>query len=221
MLADRAVVTERPAVSDTAVPEVLLVGLLPVYRHGLEAGLQHAGLSCVAVPDASALAVLDGTTRLGRVAVVRVDQAPTTLPLLRGPVPRHAVLVVEEADAQAYADALRMGATGVVSTAMELEDAVAVIRCAALGQTLMPASVARSLCRPLSGPAPSLTGSERGWLRGLADGGTVSGLARMSGYSEREMYRLLSAVYARLGAASRTEALLLAERWGLLTEGGA
>ncbi len=112
------------------------------------------------------------------------------------------------------------GATGVVSTAMELEEAVTVIRCAASGQTLMPSAVARALCRPLSGPPPALDGRERGWLRTLADGGTVSVLARGVGYSEREMYRLLSGVYVRLGATSRTEALLLAERWGLLHEEG-
>jgi hypothetical protein len=32
------------------------------------------------------------------------------------------------------------------------------------------------------------------------------------------MYRLLGGLYARLGAGNRTEALLLAERWGLLQE---
>jgi DNA-binding CsgD family transcriptional regulator len=53
-------------------------------------------------------------------------------------------------------------------------------------------------------------------LRHLADSGTVASLARTVGYSEREMYRLLGGVYARLGASNRTEALLLAERWGLL-----
>jgi len=47
----------------------------------------------------------------------------------------------------------------------------------------------------------------------------VTSLARSSGYSEREMYRLLSALYARLGVTTRTEALLRADRWGLLRQG--
>lgn len=201
-----------------AVPEVLLVGLLPVYRHGLAGGLRASGVDCLALPDVAALAALHHDGRPGGVAVAPGDRAAEVLALVRGPVARHVVVVVDDADAQAYADALRSGATGVVSTGMELEDAVAVVRCAASGQTLLPATVARALCRPLSGPPPSLSERERAWLRGLASGGTVSGLARTSGYSEREMYRLLSGVYGRLGASGRTEALLLAERWGLLSE---
>jgi DNA-binding NarL/FixJ family response regulator len=69
---------------------------------------------------------------------------------------------------------------------------------------------------PATLPPPSLTDVEQAWLRRLAAGGTVAGLARGCGYSEREMYRRLSDMYSRLGARTRTEALLLAERFGLL-----
>ena len=61
-----------------------------------------------------------------------------------------------------------------------------------------------------------LSARDVAWLRALADGVTVASLARASGYSQREMYRLLSALYARLGVDSRTEALLRADRAGLL-----
>ena len=62
----------------------------------------------------------------------------------------------------------------------------------------------------------ALSARDVAWLRALADGVTVSSLARASGYSQREMYRLLAALYARLGADSRTDALLRADRAGLL-----
>jgi DNA-binding NarL/FixJ family response regulator len=62
-----------------------------------------------------------------------------------------------------------------------------------------------------------LSETERAWLRRLAAGGTVAGLARDCAYSEREMYRRLSDLYTRLGGRTRTEALLLAERHGLLS----
>lgn len=208
---DAAVVVAVPV----PVPEVLLVGLLPVYRHGLAAVLRSAGLTCATVPDGAALTSLDGAAGAALVTVLDAGQAAEVLPLLTGP--GQAVLVVDHADEQAYADALRGGATGVISTEMEPEEAVAVVRSAASGQTLLPVAVARALCRSLSGPPPSVTGSERAWLRGLANGGTVSGLARGAGYSEREMYRILAGLYGRLGASSRTEALVLAERWGLLS----
>ena len=46
------------------------------------------------------------------------------------------------------------------------------------------------------------------WLRILAQGGTVHDLARQVGYSERALYRLLHALYGRMGVSSRTEAIL-------------
>ena len=36
------------------------------------------------------------------------------------------------------------------------------------------------------------------------------------GVLERAMYRLLHALYGRMGAINRTEAVLQASRWGLL-----
>jgi DNA-binding NarL/FixJ family response regulator len=98
----------------------------------------------------------------------------------------------------------------------ELSRIVGVVRAAADGHTLMPRDIARTLCRPRNGPPPQLSPREREWLLRLADSWTVGGLARRAGYSEREMYRLLADVYARLGASNRTEALLFADRWGLL-----
>jgi DNA-binding NarL/FixJ family response regulator len=63
----------------------------------------------------------------------------------------------------------------------------------------------------------TLAPREVDWLRALADGATVAGLARAVGYSPREMYRLLAGAYARLGTTSRTDALLRADRIGLLS----
>ncbi|MEA2589098.1 MAG: hypothetical protein QOH66_2025, partial [Actinomycetota bacterium] len=41
-------------------------------------------------------------------------------------------------------------------------------------------------------------------------------LAEKVGYSERALYRLLHALYGRLGVSNRTEAILQASRRGLL-----
>ena len=88
------------------------------------------------------------------------------------------------------------------------------------GFTLMPTHIARELTAQgdVSLAPPQLSDRELRWLRALADNGTVLSLARSSGYSEREMYRRLSAVYHQLGARTRTEALLAAERVGLLAQ---
>lgn len=196
---------------------VVLIGLGPVYRHGLATGLTEAGMLCSAVLDpASAAQQLRHGIPL--VLVVPQEHVAGLLAVQRSlPDPvTHVVHVVGALSVDACSAALRAGATGVVAVDAELAHVVEVVRAASLGTTLLPADVARALCRPQSGPRPELSAREREWLCRLADSTTVSSLARGSGYSEREMYRLLAGLYARLGASGRTEALLLAERWGLL-----
>ena len=58
---------------------------------------------------------------------------------------------------------------------------------------------------------------EADWLRAMAAGATVAEIAVDVGYSERAMFRNLKALYTRIGARNRTEALLWASRHGLLT----
>jgi|1186.fasta_scaffold43596_2 DNA-binding NarL/FixJ family response regulator len=205
--------------------QVVLAGLPPIYRHGLAAGFTAAGMVSTALTSMAELpALLVQLTALiaqgagGFVVIVASSEVPALTTVLGetqiGDVPL--VHVVDDATAEVCAEALRVGATGVIALDAELNQVIGVVRAAAGGQTLLPRQVARSLCRSQVGPVPQLLPRERDWLRHLADCGTVAGLARTVGYSEREMYRLLGGVYARLGASNRTEALLLAERWGLL-----
>jgi DNA-binding NarL/FixJ family response regulator len=196
---------------------VALVGLSPVYAHGLRLGFTSAGLTCSTVAGVGELPPLLGAAAL--VAVLpHADGASLASVTTAGAGRVEAVHVLPEGSVQAYTDALRAGATGAFAADAELEHVVRVVRSAAVGHTLLPLRVARALSRRRAGSPPQLQRQERHYLRRLADGGTVASLARSAGYSEREMYRLLSAVYARLGATNRTEALLLAERWGLLDE---
>jgi DNA-binding NarL/FixJ family response regulator len=98
------------------------------------------------------------------------------------------------------------------------EDIVKVLAAALAGDTLIPAGVAQALAAKL--PAIEdrdwITHEELTWLSILADGGTVHDLAEKVGYSERALYRLLHALYGRLGVSNRTEAILQASRRGLL-----
>lgn len=212
--------TPDPSAGD-ARPEsdgvVALVGLSPVYAHGLRLGFTSAGLTCTAVRGVGELPPLLGPG--GVVAVLpHADGAALASLQAQDGGRIEAVHVLPDGSVQSYTDALRAGATGAFSADAELEHVLRVVRSAADGHTLLPLHVARALSRRRAGTPPQLQRHERHYLRRLADGGTVASLARAAGYSEREMYRLLSAVYARLGATNRTEALLLAERWGLLDE---
>lgn len=53
-----------------------------------------------------------------------------------------------------------------------------------------------------------LTGEELTWFRRLADGSTVEQVADDAGFSERSMYRRMSAAYRKIGVETRTEAMV-------------
>jgi DNA-binding NarL/FixJ family response regulator len=57
-------------------------------------------------------------------------------------------------------------------------------------------------------------------LRALAGGTTVAQLADDNGFSEREMFRILSDLYESIGVKNRTEAIVWAARYGVLDEPG-
>jgi DNA-binding NarL/FixJ family response regulator len=120
----------------------------------------------------------------------------------------------------AYAEALRSGAVAAVAWEAAPEDIAKVLAAALAGDTLIPSGVAQALAAKL--PAIEdpdwITHEELTWLSILADGGTVHDLAEKVGYSERALYRLLHALYGRLGVSNRTEAILQASRRGFLTD---
>src|SRR5215213_7861453 len=140
--------------------------------------------------------------------------------LLQRRVPEvRSVALLRAVDTRGYASALAR-CTAAVPMEAELDELVATVWAASRGRTLLPALVARELAAraETSAAVPDLSDQQVRWLRDLASSATVTSLAKSAGYSEREMYRLLSALYARLGVTTRTEALLRADRWGLLRE---
>lgn len=214
-------VARAGAVTDLSVDlgiSVALVGLGPVYAHGLRAVLAGTGLQCTVVPSAQELAPL--LTAGATVVAVAPAGVAATLDGSVGAASRFATVhVLDESTPQAYSTALREGATSAFGVDAEPSEIMRVVLCAGLGMTLLPLAVARALNSTSTGPRRELTEQDRTYLRMLADGATVAGLARRFAHSEREMYRLLSATYQRLGARNRTEALLLAQRSGVFDQG--
>lgn len=209
-------------IRDDHLPAVVLLGLPPIYAQGLQAVLRSSTVSCTVAGDLARLPALLADQH-PTVIVVPAGAGAVVLSAVASPADagttRHAVVVLlDETTPDAFAQALRAGVTGLITPSDALDDVVLVLRCAARGQTVLARELVQALCRPATATAPSLTPDEQAWLRRLAAGGTVAGLARGCGYSERAMYRRLSAVYLNLGARTRTEALLLAERLGLLDE---
>jgi DNA-binding NarL/FixJ family response regulator len=128
------------------------------------------------------------------------------------------VAVLADATEEAYVRAILSGA--VVAVPRDASPAVVrrMVEEAVNGTSLLPTRVVRALIparEDHSREAPvEAAGLE--WLKALARGTTVAQLAERNGYSERAMFRLLRALYERMGVKGRTEALMLANRRGWL-----
>jgi DNA-binding NarL/FixJ family response regulator len=187
------------------------------YRSGLSAALSTAGFAPTELTDPRAWASTAGRRVL--LWTVRAAQDWKELRALRGLNPELVlVALLVDPTPEAYAEALRSGAVAAAAWEAVPEAIVKVLAAALEGDSLIPAGVAQALAAKL--PAfedPDwITHEELGWLRILAQGGTVQELAGQAGYSERALYRLLHTLYSRMGVSNRTEAILQASRRGLL-----
>lgn len=145
------------------------------------------------------------------------------------------VALLPESTPENYQRVLRAGATAAAAQDAPIETVVAVLRAAIEGDTRLPAPIAHSLAITAAPKTAALEDSgmhttaagavvpvdltveEVEWLRALARGTHVSDLARFAHCSKRAMFRLLGEVYTRVGASNRCEAVVKAERLGLLT----
>jgi DNA-binding NarL/FixJ family response regulator len=189
---------------------------LACFRRGLTAALSLAGFEPFEPPDvedwvrsgdpgAVVIALLDDADAK-RLKGLR-DYAPTTPGLA----------LLPEVTVEAYRWAMRSGATSAIGRDAPPEDIIECLLAACTGRAIMPAPLALNLAMAVDpGEHPSLTATEVSWLVGLSAGRTVLDLAHDVGYSEREMFRRLHGLYARMGVCGRTEALLSAQRWGLV-----
>jgi DNA-binding NarL/FixJ family response regulator len=198
--------------------EVVVLFSDPAVRARVRQGLERHGYRVVQ-PERLLEWV---TSRRPHVLVVagddeRATRARTAVSRL---APEAACVVLTDDPAPGRYRELLATSTAVLPVSASEDDVAVAVAGAWRDLTCLPAAAARTLTGEAAGAAPvTLTPREVAWLRSLADGTTVAGLARSAGYSSREMYRLLAALYTRLGTTNRTEALLRADRYGLLAVG--
>lgn len=202
-------------------PGVHLVNLPALYCNGLRHALMQSGLPHVNVTRVQQLA--QAVSEPGRSVVVTPEAHVWMLPSsLRPEVTRAQYAVVELADTvneSSFLAAVQRGTSGFVEMNGDPDMIVDAVLSAARGFFTLPPQVRRVLIQSeVQADAPTLSAQGLQWLRKLGQGSTVASLAHGSAYSEREMYRLLARVYKTLGADTRTQALLNAQRWGLLDE---
>lgn len=180
------------------------------FRRGVESALERAGF-LPTEPDSSPSALL---------VTLRADDACAAVERFAsaGAV---VVALLPNPTAAEHAHALGHGAIGAVDWSADPEEIVAVLRVALEGRTRLPVEIARSLAAEWPGahaPRPELSEEEIEWIVDLARGTPVARLADDTGYSERAMFRRLHDIYTRLGVGNRAEAIVAAERLGLLSD---
>ncbi len=195
---------------------VAVLDPLVCFRRGLADALSHAGYEPFEPPDGADWVRSDDADAV--VIALLDDLDARRLKGLRERAPLAPELaLLSEVTVDAYRWAMRSGATAAVGRDAPPEDIVECLAAACAGRVIMPAPVALALALAVD-PCehPTLTATEVRWLAGLSEGRTVGELARASGYSEREMFRRLHRLYTQMGVCGRTEALLAAQRWGLV-----
>lgn len=133
-----------------------------------------------------------------------------------------AALVVVTGEPTAFAPLVLRHASGgaILSPDVTAEQLCAAAEGARNGMTVLEPTFARSLqvgsAAPTSGEGESLTPRELEVVRAMALGLPNKGIARRLGISEHTVKFHVGTILAKLGAASRTEAVMTAARRGLL-----
>ncbi len=111
---------------------------------------------------------------------------------------------------------VRAGASVVVARDATAGELKAAVLAAVERRAHLPADVLRAAVNLSTTPDTRAvpTADERRWLQELVSGTTVGRLAKQAGYSERMMFRILKELYSRLGADTRTQALMQARASG-------
>lgn len=206
---------------------VILTDDHPVVRAGLRALLDASGIDVLdeAAGGEEALRVLDRLAEQGvRPDVVLMDLqmgpgldgvAATRAIRARDDAPRVLILTTYDTDAD-IVRGVEAGASGYLLKDAPPADLVEAVHRASRGETVLAPAVAARLVNRLSSPAPTLTARELDVLDAVAGGATNKEIAKHLFVSEATVKTHLVHINEKLGATSRTEAVALARRAGLL-----
>ena len=127
---------------------------------------------------------------------------------IRAASPRTRVLLISGAGRMSAAAARAAGASGFVSKDWDADDVIAAVRRVGMGMTMFEPRAQQ--------PEPLLSEREREVLELIAAGSTNREIAQRLYLSPHTVKEHTSALYRKLGARNRAEAVQLAQRVGLL-----
>jgi DNA-binding NarL/FixJ family response regulator len=133
------------------------------------------------------------------------------------------VVLIDESDASWTAQALRSGVKAILPRDADMDDVFSSIQAAHAGLVLLDAEVTQSLVAKIRPPSDQereltddLTPREIEVLRMLAEGLGNREMAVKLGISDHTVKFHISSIFDKLNAASRTEAVTLGIRMGLI-----
>ena len=112
------------------------------------------------------------------------------------------------------AHALEAGASGALLKTVEYPELIAAIRAVADGQRVVAPEISRQLRK--HPPIPALTDRQRQILTSMVDGHTDADIANILKLSANSVRDHVTAIFNKLGAANRAEAVAIALRKQLL-----
>lgn len=135
------------------------------------------------------------------------------------------VVLLPDMDAATTGEAVRGGASAVLSADVDSTELIAAIRAVAAGLIVLPRTLVSELMEavretsPLDAPTgapPALTQREGEVLALLVEGRANKVIAARLGISEHTVKTHIASVYEKLGARNRAEAVVAAARHGLV-----
>lgn len=195
--------------------EIAVMDPLPVFRHGLLTALGQ-GRPLTSEEDLALWAA--GTAAGILLLTVEDDESWTVLRRARSLPQVRVVAILPALTITSAAGVLRAGAVHAVSRDAEVAVFRSAVDEAIEGVVRIPVAVIHAVAALPNaiGVVTPPTDEEIRWLRELATGSTVTAVASTVQYSERALYRRLKDLYAKLGVANRTQALVLAREQGWL-----
>lgn len=133
--------------------------------------------------------------------------------------PPQVVVLTAAADDRVLRDALAAGCCGFLTKGATLDELDRAVRAAAAGEAVFSSDVIARLARLSRGevrPEETLSPRELGVLRAMATGASAGEIARDLRLSEHTVRNHVRNVLAKLGAHTKTEAVVTAARAGLI-----
>ena len=159
-------------------------------------------------PDAAAVIVRDAPSTADALAAIADGFALPT------------ILLVDDPHADLALSALRAGASAVLARRSDADELLAALSAVSAGLVVLDASVRDTLAPAATvaraAPAEPLTDRERQVLAMLADGLSNRRIAEKLAISENTVKAHVAAILAKLGATTRTEAVIAGVRLGLV-----